>query len=325
MLSLKQWICLSLVFFISPLFASSIPNQTATFKKWVQELRKEALADGIKANTFDKIFAGMTPDQALLHFDRKQPERRITFAKYRQTRGDSYRILLGRRYYQKNKALLEQVGKVYGVSPCVITALWGIESSYGNFMGKFPVLRSLATLAYDTRRSEFFRNELMYALHIVNEGHVQLQDFKGEWAGGTGQPQFLPSSWHKHAVDFDKDGRKDIWGSKGDVFASIANYLVDYGWQTGQAWGVEVTLPPDFNKKLVNLAITKPVQQWYQLGVKLNPNQIKPDLKLQASIVFPLGGPAFMVFNNFKVLMQYNKSTYYAATVAYLADEICQK
>lgn len=306
-------------------FADNPPPRKESFRTWVKALRVEALADGIKPQVFDSLFKHLKPDPRLLHFDRKQPEKRLTFRKYRKTRGDNYRILLGKRYYKKYRALLEEVGGSYGVSPCMITALWGIESSYGNFMGTHKVIRSLATLAYDTRRSDFFRNELIHALRIVNGGHVKLADFKGEWAGGTGQPQFLPSSWFKHAVDYDKDGRKDIWRSHADIFASIANYLVDYGWKSDEPWGVEVRLPRHFDKSLADLQIEKSVSEWEALGIKVAAKEKHPDSKLMASIVTPLGGPNFMVFNNFKVLMEYNRSTYYAATVAYISDSICKK
>jgi membrane-bound lytic murein transglycosylase B len=297
-----------------------------SWHSWLQGVRQEAIGQGIDPALFDRVFQGMTPSQKHLYFDRRQPEKRLTYLKYRTTRGDAFRIKLGRQEYKKHRQLLEAVSNSFGVSPCFIVAIWGLESSYGRFMGQFPVLRSLATLAYDTRRSAFFRKELFLALHILNEGHVSLKDFRGEWAGATGQPQFLPSSWHKYAVDYNKDGHKDIWRTHGDIFASIANYLAQNGWQPGQPCSAEVILPYGFDQNLLaskNLKIKKTVHEWQQLGVrfkrhpKINPNS-------SSYIIHPYGGPDLMVFNNFDVLMKWNRSIYYAGTVEYMANSICR-
>lgn len=291
---------------------------------YISQLRSEAISQGIRPEIFDEAFQGIeAPSPKVLHFDRTQPEKRLTFLKYRNTRADRYRIQLGRRELKKYHPLLQEVADKYGVNACFITSFWGLETSYGRFMGTFPVIKSLATLGYDNRRAEFFRKQLFYALHILNDGHVALADFKGEWAGASGQPQFLPSSWHHYAVDYDGDGHKDIWKTPADVFASIANYLVQHGWQKGEPWAVTVTLPANFDDSLLTRHKVKTVAEWERLGVKINGQKSFND-QLSASIILPYGGPAMMIFNNFKVMMRWNNSIYYAGTVGYMAEEICQ-
>jgi membrane-bound lytic murein transglycosylase B len=305
-------------------------NQAALAKEpwnqWVQGVRKDALAQGIPAALFDEAFADIKePSRQVKGLARSQPEHRLTYMKYRSTRADSYRVAIGRKEYTKNKVLLERVGKDFGVDPCFIVSFWGMETSYGSYMGNFPVIKSLATLAYDSNRPDFFRKELLLALHIVNEGHVSLADFKGEWAGASGQPQFLPSSWRRYAVDYDGDGHKDIWKSKPDVFASIANYMKQNGWKTGEPWGLLVKLPANFDMKLEGKATSKPVSEWNALGVRTEDGQPLPDQQLTASIIKPLGGPVFLAYPNYRMILRYNNSIYYAGAIGYLADKICQR
>lgn len=296
-----------------------------SWHQWVSELREEAVNDGISPQLFDRIFDKIpAPNRRVLRYDKSQPEKRLTYDKYQRTRGSKYRIAMGKRMYKKYRPLLEQVGDDFGVNPCFIVSLWGMETSYGNFMGKFPVIRSLATLAYDSRRSAFFRKQLIVALRIVNDGHVSLSQFKGEWAGASGQPQFLPTSWNKYAVDYDRDGRKDIWTTRADVFASIANYLKGHGWKTGQPWAIKVQVPHRFDKALEGKRITKSVREWNALGVRTQSGQPLPFQDLEASVIQPYGGPTFLAFNNYKVLLRYNNSIYYAGTIGYMAEQICK-
>jgi membrane-bound lytic murein transglycosylase B len=187
------------------------------------------------------------------------------------------------------------------------------------------VIRSLATLAYDSNRKDFFRKELFLALHILNDGHVSMANFKGEWAGASGQPQFLPSSWGKYAVDYDGDGRKDIWESKPDVFASVANYMKQNGWQAGEPWAIHVKLPAHFDSALEGKTIIKPVSEWNAMGVRTLSGEPLPYQQLSASIVQPLGGPVFLAFPNYKMILRYNNSIYYAGAIGYLADKICNR
>jgi lytic murein transglycosylase len=203
-------------------------------------------------------------------------------------------------------------------------SLWGLETSYGHYKGRFSVIQSLATLAYDSRRSTFFRRELILALHILNQGHIDLPNFKGEWAGGSGHPQFIPSSWHHYAVDYNGDGQKDIWNNMPDAFASIANYLKKNGWKRNGRWAIEVVLPRHFDSHLLSRKVVKPAWKWKALGVKGISRQV-PDTNINASVIYPDGGPALMVFNNFNVIMRWNRSIYYAGTVGYIAERICRR
>jgi len=303
-------------------FVSTLIFAKPSWRIWVSQLRQEAVSDGINPKLFDHIFQNMTPSQKHIRLDRNQPEKRITYYKYRNTRGDSYRIQIGIRKFRQHQQLLKRVGQDFGVSPCVITALWGLESSYGHFMGNFNVIRSLATLSYDGRRSQFFRKQLLFALRMVNEGVIRYEDFKGEWAGASGQSQFLPSSWHHYAVDYNHDGKKDIWKTYPDIFASIANYLKQNGWEYKQPVLTPVHLTSHFDRSLIGLNTVKTFQEWLNLGVRPNTNRyINPNTK--ASIVAPEGGPTWMVFENFKALMKWNRSTYYVGTVNYVANKIC--
>lgn len=295
------------------------------WRQFISSVRQEALSQGIRPSTFDRAFQNVRePSRKVLKYDRSQPEKRLTFLKYRNTRADAYRIKIGRKKLHQNAKLLNQIGQEYGVSPCFIASFWGLETSYGHFMGKFPVIQSLATLAFDSRRSAFFRNELLIALHIVNDGHVDLNKFKGEWAGATGQPQFLPSSWKKFAVDYNGNGKRDIWVEKADIFASIANYLKLNGWQRGGPWAIDVQVPDSINADLMSRKIRKHVQTWLSMGIT-PVNHALPQGSLMASVIRPYGGPSMMIFNNFNVIMRWNRSTYYAGTVGYLAEQICHR
>lgn len=293
--------------------------------QFVKELRIEALAQGIRAEIFDEAFRDIrAPSAKIVHFEKTQPEKRLTFLQYRSTRADPARIRLGRQEYHRNQSILEKIGNEYGVNPCFIVSLWGMETSYGHFMGNFPVIQSLATLAYTSARGAYFKKQLMIALRMLNDGQVSLSDFKGEWAGASGQPQFMPSTWQEYAVDYSGEGRRDIWHNLGDVFASIANVLVKNGWQRGQPWAVKVELPAGFDREWINNKSVKTVEEWTRLGVRPASGS-DLDNNLTATIIEPAGGPAFMIFKNFQVLMRWNHSSYYVGSVGYMAEQICQK
>lgn len=297
-----------------------------SWNQFITTVRQQALDEGISPRVLEQAFADIhEPSRKVRGLSRSQPEHRLTYTKYRNTRVGKYRIDIGRKRYQQNKALLEKVGKEFGVDPCFIASFWGMETSYGSYMGNFPVIQSLATLAYDSKRQEFFRKQLLLALHILNDGHVSLSNFKGEWAGASGQPQFLPSSWVQYAVDYDGDGRKDIWESKPDVFASIANYMKQNGWKEGQPWAIHVKLPANFDKNLEGKSIVKPVSEWNAIGVRTTDGAPLPYQNLTASVVQPFGGPVFLAFPNYKMILRYNNSIYYAGAIGYLADNICQR
>lgn len=316
----------SILLLISVIFASThISAYKKSWSEFVRGLRSEALSQGIRPAVFDRAFQGMkAPNRKVLHYDRTQPEKRLKFLKYRNTRADNYRIMIGRKEIKKHASILNEVSHKYGVNKCFIVSLWGLETSYGRFMGSFPVVKSLATLAYDNRRAAFFRKQLFYALHILNNDHVSLKDFKGEWAGASGHPQFLPSSWYNYAVDYDGDGRKDIWKTLPDVFASIANYLKQHGWKSNQPWAIEVKAPASLHKDLYGRKITKSVTEWEKLGIRAKKGAL-PTRNYEVSIIRPYGGPTYMIFNNFKVIMKWNRSTYYAGTVGYMAEKVCRR
>ncbi len=311
--------------FVLSCFFSISGYAKQSWQVFLKEVRQEAMSQGIRPTIVDQAFHGLyAPNWTVLRYDRAQPEKRLTFLSYRNTRSDKFRISMGKSEFKKHQALLAQIARSYGVSDCFIVSLWGLETSYGHYMGNFPVIHSLATLAYDDRRADFFHNELLIALRILNDGHVRLKDFKGEWAGASGQPQFLPSSWNDYAVDYDGDGRKDIWNSLPDAFASIANYLYKNGWKHNEPWAIPVTVPAHFDTQLMSPDITKTIAEWQRLGVRAQPGEMLPNTNYEVSVIKPLGGPNMMIFNNFKVIMKWNHSTYYAGTVGYLAENICQ-
>jgi len=321
---MRVWAFL-LMAWVGVFFSPWVMAEPQSWSSWVAQVRQEALAQGISPTLFDEAFAGIKePSRQVKGLARSQPEHRLTYATYLHSRVDNYRISVGKQQYKKNQALLEKIGEDFGVDPCFITSFWGMETSYGSYMGNFPVIRSLATLAYDSSRRDFFRKELFLALHILNDGHVSLDRFKGEWAGASGQPQFLPSSWVQYAVDYDGDGRKDIWTSKPDVFASIANYMKKNGWKTGEPWAIHVKLPPKFDKNLEGKSIVKPVSEWNAMGVRTLSGGPLPYETLEASIVQPNGGPVFLAYPNYKMILRYNNSIYYAGAIGFLADKICQ-
>ena len=314
--------CFCLVMFLS-LPASA--QAAGDFDLWVKNFKKEAASKGISSDLLDRAFKDVKSIPRIIELDRKQPEGKMTFAQYKKRVISDARIAQGRRMYKKHKDLLEVAAQKYGVPANYIVALWGIETSYGNNTGGFGVVPALATLAHDGRRSKFFRSELINALKILDAGHIDLKNFKGSWAGAMGQNQFMPSSFNAYAVDGNDDGRRDIWTSLPDVFASSANYLSRHGWKEDERWGRAVKLPADFPKSLTGLETRKSLQAWNNMGIKLpGGGNIPTRPNLKASIVAPdgIGGPAFLVYDNFRVIMRWNKSTYFASSVGILADAI---
>jgi membrane-bound lytic murein transglycosylase B len=262
----------------------------------------------------------------VIELDRKQPENKKTFAQYRETVVNSARIAQGRELMQAYGRELSAISAKYGVAPQYIVALWGIETNYGGNTGGFKVLPALATLAWEGRRREFFEGELLNALKIIDQGHISAAAMKGSWAGAMGQNQFMPSSFISFAVDENGDGRRDIWGTEADVFASTANYLKKSGWTAGQKWGRAVRLPNDFPESLEGRTIKKQLSFWVSNGVTAKDGAPLPQNEMTASIVAPDGvtGPAFLVYNNYNVIMTWNRSTYFATSVGLLADAIAR-
>ncbi len=299
-----------------------------SYDSWLQAFRREAIGKGISHTTVNKALTGIDYLPRVIELDRKQPESTRTFVQYRETVISQKRIDEGRELLQAYRRDLEKASERYGVAPEYIVALWGIETSYGANTGGFNTVEALATLAYDGRRSDYFRDELLKALRIIDEAHISAEEMKGSWAGAMGQNQFMPTSFLSFAVDGNKDGRRDIWDSMPDVFASTANYLVKNGWQSGRPWGRAVRLPRGFSESLSGIDTRKPLKQWSSMGVTLpNGYPLPMDESETGSIIVPdgVGGPAFLVYDNYRVFRTWNKSTYFATSVGLLADLIALK
>ncbi len=296
-----------------------------SFEMWLEEFKKEAIKEGIGKDVVDEAFKGVQPIPRIIELDRKQPEGTMSFASYKERVINTARIEQGKRLYKKHKDILDQTAKQYGVPAQYIVALWGIETSYGNNTGGFSVIAALTTLAHDGRRSNYFRQELIKALKIVDEGHITHSKMKGSWAGAMGQNQFMPSSFHAYAVDNNNDGKRDIWNSLPDIFASTANYLSQSGWKEDERWGRLVQIPDSITEEMVGLDVRHNLESWKKMGVTLPGGEPIPVINgMSASIVVPDGikGSAFLVYDNYRVIMKWNKSTYFATSVGLLADQI---
>ena len=309
-------------FFIQGFGAKAIAEE---FNTWLDTLKIEARSKGISQSTIESSLSGIKPIPRVIELDRKQPEFTLTFKEYLRRVVSDRRIRIGKAKLVEHKKLLAEITIKYDVQPRYIVALWGIETDFGRITGGFPVISSLATLAYDGRRSKFFRKELFLALKIVDKGHITAKDMLGSWAGAMGQNQFMPSSFHAYAVDYNRDGSKDIWKTLPDIFASIANYLSKSGWQGDQTWGRAVRLPDKFSSKLLGRKIKKGLNQWHELGVRKLSGKDLPKRNLISSIIRPekgMVGPAFVVYHNYGVILKWNRSNYFATAVGTLSDKI---
>ncbi|PLX80106.1 MAG: lytic murein transglycosylase [Desulfuromonas sp.] len=300
---------------------------TKDFSAWLENLRQEALSSGISLQTVDAALSHIRkPQPKVISRDRKQPEFTQTTARYVKSRVGRERIANGRKMLDRYPTWLGRVEKKYGVQRRFIVALWGIESSYGKHTGNHPVIQSLATLAYDNRRGDYFRKELIEALHIVDEGLVPLRRLKGSWSGALGQCQFMPTSFRHYAVNAD-GGRLDIWSSVPDVLASTANFLAHAGWRDDQTWGRPVQLPKEFDLSLAGLETRLPLSRWQELGVRRINGTNLPRQDMSASLIVPdgPGGQAYLVYKNFRALLRWNRSTAFAISVGTLADRIAHQ
>jgi membrane-bound lytic murein transglycosylase B len=308
------------------LFASSDQAEATDqpFEEWLGELSVEASKKGIRNEILASALTGIKLVPRVVELDRKQPEFSLTFRQYMDRVVPNSRVNRGRKKLAENKALLEEVGAKFGVQPRFIVALWGIETDFGRVTGGFKLIPALVTMAYDGRRSKYFRKELINALKILNGNHIKVKDMVGSWAGAMGQCQFMPSSFLNFAIDYDGDGRKDIWSTKADVFGSAANYLSSSGWKGGQTWGRAVTLPRGFNSGLANLKVKKTINEWQAIGIRrINGNDL-PAQDIHASIVYTegAGSAAYMIYDNYRTILKWNRSTYFAVAVGTLADRI---
>lgn len=312
---------ITLLYICTPLTAHADQDG---FQAWLEHFKTEAKVAGIAPHTVEAALGGAQFIPRAIELDQKQPEKTRSFAAYRTDILSKQRVAEGREMYKKHQKLLKEIEHEYGVPASIIVALWGVETHYGKITGGFETVDVLATLAYEGRRRDFFKKELIAALQILQAGHISVHKMKGSWAGAMGQNQFMPTSFLKFAQDYDGDHRRDIWSNVADVMASSANYLNQSGWEEGISWGREVRLPKHFNDDLIGLKTTLSVQAWAAKGVVLPNGANLPQSDLTASIVRPAdkGRQAYMVYNNYRVIMSWNKSTYFATCVGLLADQI---
>lgn len=303
---------------------SPIQTKNPDFENWLKNFKLRALEQGISGKTIEIAFRDVYVDQAVLESDRKQPEFSRTFFQYLSRAVSTTRIAQGKTHFQRYQRLLKEVEQRFGIPAEIITAFWGMETNYGTFTGNLSIIQSLTTLAYDPRRSDFFSQELIAALKILDAGHVQLADMQGSWAGAMGQVQFMPSNYLKFAIDGDNDGKINLWKSLPDAFMSAGNFLQQLGWNTQQTWGYEVQLPVGFDYHLADGKTEKSVQQWQALGVRGQDPTQKTQAEQIARLILPSDyrGPAFLVFDNFNVIKRWNNSTNYALAVGYLGQKI---
>lgn len=314
------FLCLS--FPLSSCLAEAAEND---FPSWLNELKEEAVREGVPVAVVSEALDGITLREEVITRDRNQPEFKLSFKKYMDRVVSERRVQKGLRMMAVHRQLLNEVAGLYKVQPRFLVAFWGIETDYGRVLGDYSVVQSLVTLAFDPRRSGYFRKELLHSLHILGEGQVPLPKLTGSWAGAIGGLQFMPSVYRKYAVDHDGDGVRDVWRDPGDMFASGASYLASSGWQVGQTWGREVYLPDDFDKSLVGHKTRLKLAEWQELGVRrYYGRRDLPVRDMYASLVIPEQklGRAFLVYDNFEVILKWNRSDFFGLAVGILADRI---
>ncbi|MDC8830590.1 lytic murein transglycosylase [Alteromonas sp. chi3] len=321
-----SWLYVSLCVIALPTLAGDDNTELAKFDHYKTQLYNEALEAGFAPQFVEDVFATVYYRATVVKADKNQPEKKITLDTYLETRVPDWKVEQGVTLLEAHRQLLTKIGREYGVQPRFIVALWGNESNFGRLQGSYPVLSALASLAFEGRREALFKAQFMAALTILQENHIAIEDFNGSWAGAMGQSQFMPTSFLQYAVDYDGDGRKDIWGTPADVFASIANFLSSEGWQNDATWGRQVTVPADFDAQLSGLDKSKfkPLAFWQQQGVRrFNGNDL-PDVEINASLIMPDGinGRIYLVYQNFHTLMKWNRSSYFGISVSYLSERI---
>ena len=314
----------------------AIPVAPATppFEEWLSVLRSEAAGRGIRPEILDAALAGVQPVEQILERDRSQAEFVLDLGAYLKRRLTPSTVRTAQAMYARHGELLERVGEQFGVNPRIVVAVWGLESNFGRFAGVRPTIPALITLAYDPRRGAMFRNELFSALDILNRGDIELERLKGSWAGALGQPQFMPSSYLQYAVDFDADGRRDIWSSLPDVFASVAFYLQQHGWTAGEGWGREVRIPAAARARAAAvprretgcraeriMTAPQPLSAWRRMGLRTVTGGALPSSTIQASLV-QSGTRNFLLYKNYEALLGYNCAHTYALSVALLAERL---
>jgi lytic murein transglycosylase len=321
--TLKLTVAAMLTLFAAPAFGATTCQNTQPFDQWLAAFKKDAIAQGISADTLAAAMPELTVDPAVLKRDRSQGVFALSFLKFSDRLISKNRMENGLAHMKKNAALLARIERDYGVPPQALTAFWGLESDFGAMFGDFSILRSLTTLAYDCRRGDHFRPQLIDALRIVQRGDQRIEDMKGAWAGEFGGMQVTASDYLKNGVDYDGDGRRDIIHSIPDTLATAANFLKNLGWQRGQPWIQEVRVPAQMKWEEADLTIQHPRSQWVTWGVTAAHGKLPAD-DMQASLLLPMGrfGPAFLAYPNFKAFLGWNSAMVYSTTVAYFASRL---
>ncbi len=308
----------------SPVFSA----EKVSFEQYVEGMKQEARELGISEAILTEAFTGVDYKPRAVTADRNQPEKRLTLDEYIPRAVPDWKVNQAKKLYKKHYAELTRLGNYYGVQPRFIVALWGVESNFGKFTGNYRVIDALSTLAYEGRREAFFRSEAMAALTILEQGHIAPSEMKGSWAGAMGQSQFMPSSFLNFAADGNGDGKKDIWDNEVDVFASTANYLSKSGWNDTYTWGRQVKVPHGISPELQGRDAEKGkyLQEWSKLGITRYDGRPLPKLNkdIKAWLIMPddENGRVYLVYNNYNVLMKWNRSYYFALAVSHLADRI---
>lgn len=308
----------------APPLLGSEGNGGPSFGACIENLQSVARDKGVPEPVVTEVLGGLTHQPRVIELDRAQPEFRQSFSAYLRARVSDARVQRGRALLTENRPLLSRLTREYGVPGHYLVAFWGLETNFGSYLGRMPTLDSLATLACDPRRSDYFTQELMTALQLLSRERLEPAGMRGSWAGAMGHTQFMPSAYMAHAIDGDGDGRIDLWRSEADALASGANFLAHLGWQRGERWGREVRLSEDFPYAESGLSTSASLERWRELGVRQADGSALPDADMQASVILPMGhaGPAFLVYSNFEVIMQWNRSQAYAIAVGHLADRI---
>ena len=309
---------LCLVFLTTSIFANS-----QSFEDFLNQVRKTATEQGVSKATIDKAFFGLTPNLDILKSDSTQAEFNQNFWRYVNKRVSQVRLNKGNDTLKQNASLINKASQKYGVPTYVLVAFLGLESNYGNYMGNENLVRSLATLAYDPRRSGFFTKEFIALLKLIDKNTIPL-DAKGSWAGAMGAVQFMPTNVIAYGVDANNDGKVNLWSDKEDIYASAANFLKKNGWKKGEKWGREASIPKNFDYRLTGLETKRTVNEWAALGVLRGNGSRLPNSNFKSSLIVPMGhrGPAFLVYRNFDVILDWNRSILYALSVAYLSDRL---
>jgi len=298
---------------------------TGSFDAFLQGVRAEARRGGVSAETLRAALDGIRPNDRVIELDRRQAEGGLRWEEYRdRIMVSPTRVANGRKAFAENATLLRGIGQRYGVDPRVIVAIWGVETNFGGNTGGFGVIEALATLAWEGRRASFFRAELLAALRILDAGHVRPDRMRGSWAGAMGQPQFMPTSFERLAIDFDGDGRRDIWDSRADALGSIAHYFQKNGWKEGEPWGREALPPPGFDIERADTENRRSLKEFARAGWRAAEGGPLPDSSLETAIILPSrgGGQVFLGHHNLRVIRRYNSPVNYGLAVGLLSDRI---